>query len=169
MPYRSGDVAKPGVSDDGKHLLFDHGNELRVLSLETRALEGVIQAPGSSVNFTTMALFARRRHHPDQLGLGWPAPAMADAGSAGRRRPGPRLELRQFVSNNNSTATCGAFDTDDKPAFVVTGSRDGYVYVWEMPKAEEVQQKPARRSCRWSSRRWRPAPARCASGPTCPR
>ncbi len=58
LPYRSGDVAKPGVSADGKHLLFDHGNELRVLSLETRALEGVIQAPGSSVNFTTMALFA---------------------------------------------------------------------------------------------------------------
>ncbi len=58
LPYRSGDVARPGVSADGRHLLFDHGDELRVLSLETKQIEGVIQAPGSAGSFTTMALFA---------------------------------------------------------------------------------------------------------------
>ena len=144
LPYRSGDVARPGVSADGKHLLFDHGNELRVLSLETRGIEGVIQAPGTAVNFTTMAVFA-----PDGASI------LTNSASDGRltlwRTPvrlggedlGRALELRQFVSGGgNVTATCGAFDPDDKPAFVVTGSRDGYVFVWEMPKADEVARKP---------------------------
>ena len=143
LPYRSGDVAKPGVSADGKHLLFDHGAELRVLSLETRAIEGVIQAPGQSANFTTMALFA-----PDG------ATILTNSASDGRlqlwRTPvrlggddlGRALELRQFVSQGAGTATCGAFDPDDKSAFVVTGSRDGYVFVWAAPTAEELRQKP---------------------------
>ncbi len=142
LPYRSGDVAKPGVSADGKHLLFDHGSELRVLSLETRGIEGVIQAPDAAANFTTMALFA-----PDG------ATILTNSASDGRlqlwRTPvrlggddlGRALELRQFVSPFGTT-TCGAFDPNDKPAFVVTGSRDGYVLVWEMPQPDEVMRKP---------------------------
>ena len=57
---------------------------------------------------------------------------------------GRALELRQFVSPGG-TATCGAFDPDDKPAFVVTGSRDGYVLVWEMPQPDEVMAQAAAR------------------------
>jgi WD40 repeat protein/biotin carboxyl carrier protein len=140
LPYRSGDVAEPGVSADGRSLLFDHGNELRIVSLESHQLEGGIQASDAAVNFTTMALFA-----PDG------ATVLTNA-SDGRlqlwRRPAAEgdalkraLELRQFVWPTGP-ATCGAFDPNRSPNFVVTGSRDGYVLIWDMPKPEEVQRPP---------------------------
>ncbi|HVS39604.1 MAG TPA: hypothetical protein VMS17_28865 [Gemmataceae bacterium] len=150
LPYRSGDVARPGVSADGKHLLFDHGNELRVLSLDTRRLEGVIQGSGTGASFTTMAVFS-----PDG------ATVLTNSASDGRlqlwRTPPARihiaddqtpvelsraLELRQFTASSSNAATCGAFDPDAKPTFVVTGSRDGYILVWKMPDAAEVQRDP---------------------------
>ncbi len=141
LPYRSGDVAKLGVSADGKHVLFDHGPELRVLSLDDRQIEGVIRSPAATMNFTTMAQFA-----PDGNTV------LTNSASEGRlqlwRTPGRvggdadqdhAAELRQFVWNSG-TATSGAFDPD--AAFAVTGSRDNFVLVWGMPKADEVLAKP---------------------------
>ncbi len=140
LPYRGGDVAKLGVSADGKHVLFDHGSELRVLSLDDRQIEGVIHSGAVATNFTTMALFA-----PDGNTV------LTNSASDGRlqlwRTPGLALgadrdhaaELRQFVWNSG-TATSGAFDPDS--TFAVTGSRDNFVLVWAMPTAEEVLAKP---------------------------
>ena len=163
LPYRGGDVAKLGVSADGKHVLFDHGSELRVLSLDDLQIEGVIRSPAVASNFTTMALFA-----PDGNTV------LTDSASDGRvqlwRTPGlaggadrdHAAELRQFVWNSG-TATSGAFDPDS--TFAVTGSRDNFVLVWGMPTAEEVLAKPRETRLTLVERRWTTAPVRCASGP----
>ncbi|HBI44481.1 MAG TPA: hypothetical protein DDY78_16760 [Planctomycetales bacterium] len=144
LPRRSGDVAQLGVSSDGKYVLFDHGSEIRVLSLADRQIEGVIQSSSAATNFTTMALFA-----PDGNSV------LTNSASDGRlqlwRTPGQlaidgqgrAAEIRQFVRVEGGTATCAAFDPDEKqPAFVVTGSRDNAVIVWPMPKTEEILAKP---------------------------
>ncbi len=140
LPYRGGNVAKLGVSADGKHVLFDHGSELRVLSLDDRQIEGVIQSPSVATNFTTMALFApdgntvlTNSASDGRLQL-WRTPGLL--GAADRDHA---AELRQFVWNSG-TATSGAFDPDS--TFAVTGSRDNFVLVWAMPTAEEVLAKP---------------------------
>jgi WD40 repeat protein len=144
LTHRSGDVTHLGVSSDGKYVLFDHGSEVRVLSLADRQIEGVIQSSSAATNFTTMALFS-----PDGNSV------LTNSASEGRlqlwRTPG-RLaldgqdraaELRQFVRVGGGTATCAAFDPDEKqPAFVVTGSRDNSVMVWPMPKTTEILAKP---------------------------
>ena len=143
LPGRSGDVAHLGVSSDGKYVLFDHGSEIRVISLADRQIEGVIQSSSAATNFTTMALFA-----PDGNTV------LTNSASDGRlqlwRTPGRQAadghdraaELRQYV-RDGGTATCAAFDPNQKqPAFVVTGSRDTSVIVWPMPKTTEILAKP---------------------------
>jgi WD40 repeat protein len=143
LPHRSGDVAHLGVSSDGKYVLFDHGSEIRVISLADRQIEGVIQSSSAATNFTTMALFA-----PDGNTV------LTNSASDGRlqlwRTPNLQAEdgqdraaeLRQFVGTSGA-ATCAAFDPDEKqPAFVVTGSRDNSVMVWPMPKTDEILAKP---------------------------
>src|SRR5262249_3910660 len=129
---RSGDVAVLGVSSDGKRVLFDQGKELRLVSLENRQVEGVLQNPSSSSNFTTMALFS-----PDgktiltnvaadgRIQL-WRAP------DAAHPRP---AELRQFIWTSGAV-TCGAFAADN--TFAVTGTQDNRVLVWPMPSGKEI-------------------------------
>ncbi len=144
MSHRSGDVAQLGVSSDGKYVLFDHGSEIRVISLADRQIEGVIQSSSAATNFTTMALFA-----PDGNTV------LTNSASDGRlqlwRTPG-RLamdgqdraaELRQYVRVEGGSTICAAFDPDEKqPAFVVTGSRDNTVMIWPMPTTAEILAKP---------------------------
>ncbi len=144
LPHRSGDVAQLGVSTDGKYVLFDHGNEIRVISLADRQIEGVIQSSSAATNFTTMALFA-----PDGNTV------LTNTASEGRLQlwrtpdrqtaegPDRAAELRQYVRLEGGTATCAAFDPDEtQPAFVVTGSRDNSVMVWPMPTTAEITAKP---------------------------
>jgi WD40 repeat protein len=143
LPRRSGDVAQLGVSSDGKYVLFDHGSEIRVLSLTDRQIEGVIQSSSAATNFTTMALFApdgntvlTNTASEGRLQL-WRTPGRLAADGQGRA-----VELRQFVGGGGAT-TCAAFDPDEnQPAFVVTGSRDNSVMVWQMPKTDEITAKP---------------------------
>jgi WD40 repeat protein len=144
LPRRGGDVAQLGVSTDGKYVLFDHGSEIRVLSLADRQIEGVIQSSSAATNFTTMALFApdgntvlTNSASDGRLQL-WRTPGQLAIDGQGRA-----AELRQFARAEGGTATCAAFDPDEKqPAFVVTGSRDNSVIVWPMPKTEEILAKP---------------------------
>ena len=146
-PYRTGDVTRLGVSADGKHVLFDHGTELRVLSLDDlKQIEGVVR---NTTNFTTMALFSPdgntllTNSASDGRVQLWRAPGRGtDAGD------GHCAELRQFVGGG--PATCGAFDPDS--GFAVTGSRDNEVLVWAMPKAAEVLAKPRETRLTWVDR-----------------
>jgi WD40 repeat protein len=125
---RSGDVAKLGVSPDGKQVLFDQGKEIRLLSIETHQTEGALRNPSGAANFTTMALF-----DPDGLTV------LTYGGAEGRlqlwRKPAPKsaraAELRQLVWTRGP-ATSAAFSPDG--SFCVTGTQDHHVLIWPMPE-----------------------------------
>ncbi|HEY7156332.1 MAG TPA: HlyD family efflux transporter periplasmic adaptor subunit [Gemmataceae bacterium] len=144
---RGGDVAQIGVSPDGQTVLFDQGKELRLLSLdEGKQLEGTLRNASGELNFSTMALFSpdgktiltNISANDGKLQL-WRTPS-------GQARAS---ELRQFIWKG--TATCGAFSPQEKDegkieekkkaknAFVVTGTQDRQVLVWDMPSKEEVE------------------------------
>jgi WD40 repeat protein len=153
---RSGDVTFPGVSPDGKLVLFDQGHELVLVSLDPLHKEGVLANPTDAQPFTGMALFS-----PDGKTI------LTNTAAAGRlqlwrapideQRP---AELRQFIWTSGGT-TCAAFAPPRQAAaagekavtksspldesaeqirrrFAVTGTTDHQVLVWGLPSKEEV-------------------------------
>lgn len=131
---RSGEVTMPGVSPDGKTFLYDQGKELKIMSLADRHLVGSIVNITGSLPFTGPAFFS-----PDGRTIVtncagenrvelWRTPA------GGRRA----TELRQFVWAGGQT-TCAAFTPDSR--FLVTGTSDHQVLVWEMPEGREIEEK----------------------------
>ncbi len=132
--HRSGNVTAPGVSLDGKRVLFDLGKELRVLTLPDGQTEGVLQYPSASVNFTTMAQFS-----PNGKVI------LATAASEGRlqlwRAPEGKSRAYEFwhLVWTGAAATCGAFSPDG--SFVVTGMKDRQVLVWPVPGENELNRE----------------------------
>ena len=132
---RSGDVAWPGVSPDGRHILLDQGKSVRILSLKDRRTECVLENAAEASQFTTFALFS-----PD-------AQLVLTAGAAeGRlqlwRAPTAdtrAYELRQLVTRDHALASCAAFAPDG--TFVVTGTKDRQVLVWPLPGPAEIQRQ----------------------------
>jgi WD40 repeat protein len=129
---RSGDVAILGVDPTGEHVLFDEARDLRVLSLSTRKIEGTLTNPPGTASFATMALYSpdgntilTNGNAPGRLQL-WRAPS-SKARAA---------ELRNLVWSSGA-ATCGAFDS--RGTFVVTGTSDARVLIWNMPPPTEAQ------------------------------
>jgi WD40 repeat protein len=141
---RTGKVTNLGVYQDKEHperakLLFDQGPVLRLLSPATGRTLGELENFGGNLDFTDMAVFS-----PDgQLVLTnasaenrvqlWKLPS-------GDRRA---FELRQLVWSG-APITCGAFSpaaagSDD--AFIVTGTEDEQVVIWQMPSKAEVEQQ----------------------------
>jgi WD40 repeat protein len=126
--HRGGDVAQLGASPDGKQVLFDQGRDIRLLSIDSRQVEGVFHNVSGTNSFTTMALF-----DPDGLTV------LTNGGSEGRlqlwrtptRESGRASELRQLVWGRGS-ATSAAFSPDG--TFCVTGMQDRHVLVWQMPE-----------------------------------
>ena len=105
------------------------------MSLTDKQIEGSLQNPSESMNFSTMALFApdgktilTNASAPGKLQL-WRTPASQARAS----------ELRQFIWMKG-TATCGAFAPEDG-SFAVTGTQDHQVLVWSMPGKEEVESR----------------------------
>jgi WD40 repeat protein len=140
LPARSGDVPVLGVSPDGRTTLFDHGPELRMVSLANRQIEGAVRNPSGALSFSTMALFSpdgktilTNNAAEGRVQL-WRTPARPDDATAADGLPrevkAHAAELRQFVWNNGA-ATCGAFAPDG--SFAVTGTHDNQVLVWAMP------------------------------------
>jgi WD40 repeat protein len=129
---RGGDVSRLGVSPDGKTVLFDQGKEIRLLSLNDKQIEGVVQNFSGARPFTGQALFA-----PDGKTI------LTNGGVEGRlqlwRSPAGHkraAELRQFVCGN-AGANGAAFAPDG--SFVVAGTQDQKVLVFDMPKADEIE------------------------------
>jgi WD40 repeat protein len=131
---RGGDVNLLGFSADGKEVLFDQGKELRLLSLPSRTLAGVLTST-TGTNFTTLALFS-----PDRKLI------LTASGTEGRlqlwRSPTPHTrgyELRQLAWPGDPV-TCGAFAPDG--TFLVAGTRDRSLLVWTVPSKQEVETQP---------------------------
>lgn len=132
LTERSGDVAQLGVDPTGEYVLFDERREMRVISLNTRRIEGTLLNPGAAGNFATMALFSpdgrmilSNGNGPGRLQM-WRAPTANNRAA----------ELRQLLWSGG-TVTCGAFD----PAggFIVTGTSDHRLLVWAMPTRAEAE------------------------------
>jgi WD40 repeat protein len=133
---RSGDVASLGVSQEDRTVLFDYGRELRVLTVPDQKYVGVLQSPSGAMNFSTMAQFS-----PDGKLI------LTASGTEGRlqlwRAPTDQrraYELCQLISPA-AAATCGAFAPDG--SFLVTGSRDRQVLVWNAPTKEQLTELTA--------------------------
>ena len=126
-----------GVSTDGQWALLDVGKVLQLFSLADRRTHGVIKNVGATP-FQTLALF-----NPDAsliltAGLSegrlqlWKAPTDSKRG----------FELRQLATVERSPVTCAAFAPDaglsQDGSFAVSGTRDGYVYIWQVPNRDQV-------------------------------
>jgi WD40 repeat protein len=136
MAGRGGAVATLGVSRDGGTLLFDQGKTLQFVTPDGRTI-ATIQNPGGSTAFETLAEFS-----PDasllltaggvaegRLQL-WKAPADGKRGAV----------IRQFVTSEHSPVTSAAFfDAGGKAPLAVSGTKDGIVYLWSIPNADEVK------------------------------
>src|SRR5262249_32988508 len=142
---RQGTVPQLDVDQTGKLMLFDKlGKELQILSVDTGRYICSLQNPHGAIPFETFALFS-----PD-------ASLLLTAGAAEGRlqlwqAPTERsrgFEVRQFVSGDRSPATCAAFDNEAGKAlngdggFAVSGTKDGYVYVWAIPNKTDLVNHP---------------------------
>jgi WD40 repeat protein len=133
---RSGDVAQLGLSPDGQRVLFDQGKTLKVLTLPGGVNEGFLQNSPGAPNFSSFALFS-----PDGSLI------LTASGSEGRvqlwRPPaGGSLrgyELRQLVPDKKAAVTCAAFAPDG--TFLVIGTKNQQVLVWEVPAHKEIEQQ----------------------------
>lgn len=134
---RSGEVANLGVSPDGQRVLFDQGKALRMLSVPGGLTEAVLQNPSSGTGFSTFALFSPNGQLILTAGPSEGRLQLWQAPEAGNRAH----EIFQLVpgERERSPATCAAFSPDGKLA--VTGTRDGQVFVWDMPTKEEIEKR----------------------------
>jgi WD40 repeat protein len=134
---RGGSVNQLGVSRDGRYMLFDQGKTLQLLGLDGRTLT-TIQNPAGVIPFETLAQFS-----PD-------ASMMLTAGAPEGRLQlwkspidGQRgFEFSQLVTSERSPVTAAAFfdpTADGEVKFAVSGTKDGTVYLWEMPSRAQVQ------------------------------
>jgi WD40 repeat protein len=136
---RSGDVTRLGVSPDGKYVLFDpwQSKDLRILSLPDGLTEGVLKQPSGASHFTTFALFspcgrvlltAGASEGKMQL---WRVPSPSVRGAA----------ISLLATVDRAPPTCAAFSPDG--SFLVSGTRDRQVLVWDvLPCLHEMQQPP---------------------------
>jgi WD40 repeat protein len=132
---RSGDVGQVGVSHDGGKVLLDVAQSLRVLTLQDRRIEGVMQPISDSAKFSTFAQFS-----PDD------SLVLTGLNTEGRLgvwlAPGPKVrpaEVRRFNPQDRMAMfTCGAVSPYKQHPFAATGTQDGTLYIWPMPTDSEV-------------------------------
>jgi hypothetical protein len=126
----SNEVTQLGVSPDGKAILDEQGAEMRILSLDKELTEASFQSVNKGMSFKTVALFS-----PDgRLVL----TANGNDGQLQLWRLGKTRsnELRQLFAGERSPISCAAFDPSGK--FIVGGTKDRKVYVWDMPTEKEI-------------------------------
>jgi WD40 repeat protein len=122
-----------GVSHDGKWLLDEQGNEMRVLSLNNQMTEAILRNQAPSSKFSRFALFSPN----GQLALTSSTnDGVLQLWRLGRQRS---HEVRQLMPGVRSEATCAAFSPDG--SFIVGGIRDRKVFVWPVPSEEDINQQ----------------------------
>jgi hypothetical protein len=130
---RGGNVAHPGVTADGGRMLFDQGRRLQVLSIPDGRTLCQMEGTFGEFPFETLAMYS-----PD-------ASLLLTAGAPEGRlqlwrapTPGRRAyEVRQLATEERAAVTCAAFAPDG--SFAVSGTKDGTVYLWRMPTADDVE------------------------------
>jgi WD40 repeat protein len=135
---RSGNVGDLGVSADGAWMLFDKGKALQVVSLTDRRTHSVIQHGQAGTPFETLALFSPDARLVLTAGAAEGRLQLWKAPTDGKHS----FELRQFATAERSPVTCAAFAPDAGIApdgsFAVSGTKDGFVYIWPVPNRDKV-------------------------------
>jgi WD40 repeat protein len=137
---RSGEVAMPGVTDDGSRLLLDADkSHLDVIHLEEMRKERPL-VTGEAIRFSTFTAWSPELDKkPDNRLVAttgaadgvvqlWRAPTAEDRGT----------EVARLVTRESAAAMCAAFSPQAENGFVVVGTRKGYVHLWPLPKATDV-------------------------------
>lgn len=135
---RGGLVSQPGVSPDGRLLVFDQGKVLQLLAVDDGRTVAVLQNPSGVVSFETLALFSPDGNLMLTAGAAegrlqlWRAPTETSRG----------FEIQQLVSVERSPVTCAAFvpSAGHDQALAISGTKDGYVYLWTIPTSQEAEQ-----------------------------
>ncbi len=141
IDHRGGAVDTLGVSSDGAKVLFDKdAGRVDLVSLADERSVGQLQSAGAGARFATLAIFSADDKtvltvggEADQRGemTLWEAP------QAGGRA----AERRRLLTPRGASVTCAAFSPDAEKPFVVAGTVEGGVHVWELTGNEaEVQQ-----------------------------
>ncbi len=147
VQHRTGSVAQLGVTQDGRHMIFDQGRRLQILTIPEGTPTAKLENPDNVTPFETLALFSPDGSllltggaHEGRLQL-WRAPTRYERG----------FEVRQLVPSKKSSVTCAAFFPDagiakDGPeSHAVSGNKDGDLYVWAIPNQDEVNNHQERR------------------------
>jgi len=141
IDHRGGAVDALGVSADGAKMMFDKdAGRLDLVSLADERSVGQLQSAGAGARFATLALFSADDKsvltvggEADQKGemTLWEAPL-----SGGRA-----AERRRLLTPKGAAVTCAAFSPDAEKPFVVAGTVEGGVHVWELPANEAESQQ----------------------------
>ncbi len=131
---RTGEVSQISVSPDGNRLIFDHGEELRLLDRTSWDSLGSFRSLRQG-RFTGMAQFSPSgkllltTSNNGRIQL-WKGPELTDTNRPGNTNT---FEIRHFVSPGGAAIACGVFDPEEKVIF--TGGTDKVVRVWPVPPA----------------------------------
>ncbi len=142
--HRAGSVGHLDVSRDGKWMLFDLGKKLQILSVKDGTTVNSLENPQGAIPFEAFAMFSPDAEASLLLTAGAPEGRMQLWRTPTAQSRG--FEVRQLVPRQTGAATCAAFFHDAGQAeagpgsFVVTGSKDGNVYLWPVPNKTEVSQ-----------------------------
>lgn len=139
---RSGDVAMPGVTDDGSRLLLDADkSHLDVIHLQDLRKERPLATAGDAVRFSTFTAWSpvmdaksddrliATTGGADGVVQLWRAPT-ADARA---------MEVARLVTRGSAGATCAAFCPTAENGFIAVGTRKGEVHLWPLPSNTELQ------------------------------
>lgn len=133
---RTGAVSHLGVSPNGHWMFLDRGKDLQILSAVNGNRFATLQNPAGGMPFDTLALFSPDNSLIMTAGAAegrlqlWQAPSATSRG----------FEVRQFVTPERGTVTCAAFSPLLKkaPAMAISGTKEGYLYLWTLPSSREV-------------------------------
>jgi len=141
---RSGDVAMPGVTDDGSRLLLDADkSHLDVIHLKDLRKERPLVTAGESIRFNTFTAWSPELDKkPDNRLVAttggvegvvqlWRAPTEKSRGA----------EVSRMVTRGSAAATCAAFSPLAENGFLVVGTRKGDVHLWPLPSDTDVREE----------------------------
>jgi WD40 repeat protein/biotin carboxyl carrier protein len=165
---RTGDVTQLGLSPDGRRVLFDHGEELRLLDWTDWTSQGTLQSRrqgrfqafatfsptgrliltaasnGQLQLWTTPALPPEVHFFRQGYSLGLRRDALARLGGIGPLPAAPQLwqldgyEVRHYPQPSPAALTCGVFSPDETMIF--SSGADRLIHVWAVPPAPTWRQ-----------------------------
>ena len=138
---RSGDVAMPGVTDDGSRLLLDADKgHLDIIHLQELRKERPLATGGEGVRFNTFTAWSPELDKKADNRLIATTGALEGVVQLWRAPTGEArgAEVARLVTRGMSAPTCAAFSPQAENGFLVVGTRKGEVHLWPLPSNIDV-------------------------------